>query len=92
MVNIESVLTNTSISWKAKGLFIFILNHPEVFKEIRTKKDEFLLEHGKEGPDALRSGLKELRQNNFLHSEFHRNTESGRNYIIGTTWTLLGEK
>lgn len=88
----STLLKNTTISWKAKGLYIFILSHPKVFKEVNTNKDEFILQSGKEGPDAIRSGLKELTKNKLLHKQFHRNNGPGRNYIIGTTWNLLGEK
>jgi hypothetical protein len=83
---------NTFISWKAKGLFIFILNHPEIFKKIHTNKDKFLLEHGKEGPDALRSGIDELVNNKLLHKKIYRNDGPGRNYVIGSIWNLIGEK
>ena len=58
----NQVLNDSSISWKAKGLFAYIQGKPEDwdFASERMSKDS------KDGIDGTLSGLKELEKNGYL--------------------------
>lgn len=52
-----SVLNDTNLSWKAKGLLAYLLGKPTGWK-VQT---EDLVRRGSDGEDSVRSGLKEIR-------------------------------
>jgi hypothetical protein len=82
------VLQHSGISFKAKGLFLLIEANQELFNDPTKNKKEFLLDHTKEGWDAVSSGIHELLEAGLLIKETHRNPGPGRKYIIGVSWHL----
>lgn len=59
----DTVLQDTNLSWKAKGIFMYLLDQAErqeLFCETEIAK------HSTDGLASLRSGLKELEQRGYL--------------------------
>lgn len=50
----KSVLDERRLSWKAKGILAYLLSKNATLNDLRIR--------GRDGPDAVRSGLKELRK------------------------------
>jgi len=84
---ILTVLHHPQLSWKAKALALTILCNESFFANPTNDKEAFLQEISKEGIEAIRSGIKEIQQEGVLQKTYVRNTE-GRNYIIGSIWTI----
>lgn len=82
------VLHHPALSLKAKALFLLIEANKELFNDLKKNKKEFLLDHTKEGWDAVSSGINELIEAGLLVKETHRNPGPGRKYIIGVSWNL----
>ena len=82
----KTILRHDEISWKAKGILLLIHLHPEVFGDPKINKTKFILEHSKEGPDSITSGIKELEHLGLLYKETIRSQGPGRVVITGAIW------
>lgn len=58
----NSVLEDTRLSWRAKGIAAFLLSKPDNWEINHT----YLWKHGKEGRDAILAAMKELEQCGYL--------------------------
>jgi len=67
----NDVLRDEQLSFRARGILAAILSRPDNW----TIKSDLLAQQGKEGRDAIRSALKELRDANYLHLEKMRNPD-----------------
>ena len=67
----NDVLRDEQLSFRARGILAAILSRPDNW----TIKSNLLAQQGKEGRDAIRSALKELRDANYLHLEKMRNPD-----------------
>ena len=52
----KNMLSNSSLSWKAKGILSYLLSLPDDWKIFENE----LVNHSKDGRESLRSGIKEL--------------------------------
>lgn len=68
-------LEDDRLSWKAKGLWAYLLSKPNDWK-IRT---EDILNHGPDGRDAVRAAMSELRTFGFAKIE---QTRDGKQWIV----------
>ena len=58
----NAIVTNCSLSWKARGILIYLLSKPDHW----TTSSENLARQGPDGRDAIRSALTELDQAGYL--------------------------
>jgi len=58
-------LEDTGLSWKAKGILIYLLGKPPNWK-VRVND---IVNHARDGEEAVRSGLMELRMNGYVKLE-----------------------
>ncbi|KYC72316.1 hypothetical protein [Heyndrickxia coagulans] len=72
----KTSLMDERLSWKAKGLHAYMLSLPDDWKFYDTE----LQKHAKDGRDALKSALKELRDLGYLKRVQHRNEDGTFNY------------
>lgn len=61
----KSLLNDTSISWKAKGLLSYLLGKPDNWQ----LQEADLVNRGSDGRDAVRAGLAELEKAGYLRKE-----------------------
>ena len=66
-------LHDDRLSWKAKGLLAYMLSMPNDWKFY----DDELEKHAKDGKDALKSAIKELKQYGYMRRE-RRHNEQGK--------------
>ena len=66
-------LHDDRLSWKAKGLLAYMLSMPNDWKFY----DDELVKHAKDGKDALKSAIKELKQHGYMRRE-RRQNEQGK--------------
>lgn len=64
----NTVLKDTRISWKAKGLFCYLLSLPEDWVIYQSE----LLNHATDGRESLRKAIQELEQLGYLQIEKKR--------------------
>lgn len=64
----RETIRDSRLSWKARGLLAFLLDHPDGW----VVNSEQLAEAGPDGRDAVRSGLKELREQGYYRLERRR--------------------
>lgn len=67
----NAVLNDTSLSWKAKGLFIYLWYQDEEQELCEAE----IAKHSTNGLSSLRSGLKELEQQGYLKRQRVRNEQ-----------------
>jgi len=82
----QDVIKSTQVSWKAKGLFFLILNNQKIFSDVSFDKQTFLEGISKEGPEAISSGLRELKQIGVFEKRMCRNKHG--NAYCGSEWIL----
>ena len=76
----KSMLSDSRISWEAKGILSYLLGKPEDWK-LRVSD---LVKHGTAGERKIRAALNELRA--FGYADLVQDREGGR--IVGWTWRL----
>lgn len=75
----NQVIVRPEISAKAKGILLYIMSRPDNW-DISTAD---IAAHMKEGQEAIRSGINELREYGYMRLDFVQN-ESGK--MNGTIW------
>lgn len=78
------ILTDKNISWKAKGIFIFLATDPE----IDNLCTEDFVNCSSDGKHSFRSGINELIKNGYIKRKQIR-AEKGR--MSKNTWEILSE-
>jgi hypothetical protein len=76
------VLNDASLSWRAKGLHAYLLSKPDNWKVIFTD----LVKHARDGSDAVRATLNELRDHGFAVLKSMRDD---RGLWKGSEWTVF---
>ena len=77
----NTCLKDTNLTWKAKGLFCYLLSLPEDWKIYFSE----LVKHSKDGETSLRSAMEELEQTGYIVKEQIKNNKKqfdGFKYII----------
>ena len=74
--------TDTQVSWKAKGILLYFLTHPDA---VITQAD--LVQAGVDGREAVRSGLRELVEAGYLRLEQTRD----RGRIVGQRYVVADD-
>jgi len=77
-LNSSTILVNDRLSWRAKGLLVFLLGLPEE----APNPLRGVLAVSKEGTTAVRHGIEELRAQGFLKTE----TTRRRGRIVAWAW------
>lgn len=77
----NAVIRDTSLSFKARGILAMMLSMPEDWVTYQS----WIEDQGKEGEEAIRSGLKELEARGYLRREVIRN--KGRAAGMSWHWT-----
>lgn len=67
----KTALHDPRLSWKAKGLHAYMLSMPDDWKFY----DDELEKHAKDGKDALKSAIKELKQYGYMRRERRKNEQ-----------------
>lgn len=67
----SAVLSDTSLSWKAKGLFIYLWEQDDEQELCETE----IVKRSTNGLSSIRSGLKELEQQGYLKRQRVRNEQ-----------------
>ena len=76
-----AILENESLSWRAKGIFSYLISRPDGW----TIRVQDLINRSTEGRDAVKSALKELRAAGYASLLQSRNDKG---HIIGTTYQI----
>lgn len=64
----NAVLNNVNLSWKAKGLFVYLWSQADEWDFYETE----VVKHSTDGLSSLKSGLKELEEQGYLKRERQR--------------------
>ena len=64
----NAVLNDTKLSWKAKGLFVYLWSQADEWDFYETE----VVKHSTDGLSSLKSGLKELEEQGYLKRERQR--------------------
>jgi hypothetical protein len=75
----NTLLEDSRLSWRAKGLLCYMLSRPDNWKINRTD----LYRRATEGRDAMQNALNELKEFNYLHV-YQNQTENGK--FEGWVW------
>lgn len=76
----NSVLNDTNLSWKAKGLFVYLWSQADEWDYYETE----IVKHSTDGVRSMRSGIHELEENGYLT----RKRERVGNRLKGSIWVL----
>lgn len=74
-------VNNPNLSWRAKGILLYLLSKPDDWKVIETD----IIKHAKEGRDCVRTAVRELERHGYLIKEQQRNA-SGQ--ITGVAYNV----
>ena len=77
----NAVLNNTNLSWKAKGLFVYLWSQADEWDYYETE----IVKHSTDGLSSLKSGIKELEEQGYLRRERKRD---GKGYFKENEWLL----
>lgn len=69
----KTFLNDINLSWKAKGLLAYILSLPDDWQLYETE----LVKHSKDGKDSLKSAIKELIDQGYIHRGDRIRNEKG---------------
>ncbi|MGI1827826.1 DnaD domain-containing protein [Ligilactobacillus salivarius] len=67
----NTVLNDTNLSWKAKGLFVYLWSQADEWEFYETE----VVKHSTDGLSSLKAGLKELETTGYLKRERKRNEQ-----------------
>ena len=76
----NTVLNDTSLSWKAKGLFVYLWSQADEWEFYETE----VVKHSTDGIRSMRTGLHELEEKGYLS----RKRERVGNRLRGSIWLL----
>ena len=76
----NTVLNDTSLSWKAKGLFVYLWSQADEWEFYETE----VVKHSTDGIRSMRAGLHELEEKGYLS----RKRERVGNRLRGSIWLL----
>lgn len=76
----NTVLNDTSLSWKAKGLFVYLWSQADEWEFYETE----VVKHSTDGIRSMRAGLHELEEKGYLS----RKRERVGNRLKGSIWLL----
>jgi hypothetical protein len=65
----NTILKDPRVSWKAKGLFVYLLSLPEDWRIYLSELEQ----HAKDGKDSLRAAIKELAALGYIRQERQKN-------------------
>ena len=68
------------LSWKAKGIWMYAFSRPDDWEFYLAD----LIKRSKDGIDSIKTGLKELEENGYLHRKARQNKEDGK--MEGWEW------
>lgn len=80
----NAVLNDTKLSWKAKGLFVYLWSQADEWDFYETE----VVKHSTDGLSSLKSGLKELEEQGYLKRERQRDDKG---HFKENNW-ILSEK
>lgn len=78
----NSVLNDDKLSWKARGLLIYLLSKPPLWRTSAAR----LSNDGPDGRDAIRSGLLELQHAGYVVRGRYQDKSTGRWTTISTVY------
>lgn len=70
MINIKKCLFNSKLSFKAKGIYMYLVNIGDKLSEFKVSD---LANKSKDSQCSIASGIKELKDNGYLSLEVFRN-------------------
>lgn len=77
----NTILEDTSLSWKAKGVFAYLWGRPDDWNFYETE----VAKHATDGRDSLRTALKELEKRGYLKRTRQRNFKG---QLTANEWEL----
>jgi uncharacterized phage protein (TIGR02220 family) len=77
----NSVLNDTNLSWKAKGLFVYLWSQADEWDFYESE----VAKHSTDGLSSLKSGIKELEKQGYLRRERKRDDKG---YFRENNWIL----
>ncbi|WP_127849700.1 conserved phage C-terminal domain-containing protein [Lacticaseibacillus hulanensis] len=77
----NSVIRDERLSWKARGIFLYLWSQPKDWDFYETEVGK----HATDGRDSLRSGLKELEKYGYLKRKRVRGTNG---QLAGSDWNI----
>lgn len=77
----NTILEDTSLSWKAKGVFVYLWGRPDDWDFYETE----VAKHATDGRDSLRTALKELEKRGYLKRTRQRNSKG---QLTANEWEL----
>lgn len=78
----KNFINDESISWKAKGILLYLLSKPDDWRVYETD----IVKHSTDGRDSVRSAIRELIKAGYIMREKVRN-EKGR--IVGSNYVVF---
>lgn len=76
---------NKKLSWKAKGILAYAFSRPDNWKFFISE----MVKNASDGEDSLKSGLKELHENGYLHKVSKKDPITGK--LDGWDWHWFEE-
>lgn len=78
----KNLINNSSISWKAKGILIYLLSKPNDWVLIISD----IINHSTDGRDAVYSGIKELEKAGYVEKILERDKN---NHFLGYVYFVF---
>ena len=80
-INLYPIDDNAGLSWKAKGIWVYLISRPPNWEFYLSD----LIKRSKDGSSAVRAGIKELQENNYL---FIQKMQGPDGQWTGQRWTV----
>ena len=78
----KNILNNPNLSWKAKGILIYLLSHSDKW----VPQVEDIAEHGTSGRDSVHAALRELRDEGYARMVYQQTSDNGQ--FKGRGWHI----